>query len=358
MFGRISVGKEIILLFVFAFMFMQLVGAPAAVATTVSIHSSAFKKLVWDSYEWGNAGDPNRFFPWLDTRFREVGSKWNGLRGDSLDLVLSRERRKLSNIRGLESKALEEQRFAGLLHKLVKLMIPRFSLDRGFEFYNVARYGERQCLLQSVLTAGLLEEAGVRSGIAMVYKNDRGKLSNNGHVVTIVKLADGRDIIVDASESNPFARHRGLMVAFKGSYCYMEPQYADKTPVIIAYKQSGSGSTWKPNQVNVLDYDFIRSQFFFYRGERAPGGLLAAHPTSSGLLLSERAMALSVKICPQNPLSVYTLGKIYAMHGYKHRAAELFSRAYGLYAKYGWIPDGPKEYYHYAQQNRWISSKL
>jgi len=356
MFGKISVGKKLLLLFVFA-AFIQLVNASAAGGTVISIHSNAFKRLVRDSYEWGNAGDPNGFFSWLDTRFREVKAKCNGLQDGSLDLLLRNERHKLGRIQSVGLRASEEQNFAGLLHKLVKVMIPRFSLNRGFEFYNVVRYGERQCLLQSVLITGLLEDAGLKSGIAMVYKNERGEISNNGHAVTIVKLADGHDIIVDASEPVPFAKQKGLMMIVNGSYRYVEPQYANKSPIIIAYKQANSGSVLKPSQVNVLDYDFVRSQFFFYRGERAPDGLLAAHPTSKGLLSSEYAMTLSVKICPRNPLSVYTLGRIYAMEGHKRLAAEQFERACKLYNKYGWVPDGPKEYDRYARQNKWINAK-
>ena len=63
-----------------------------------------------------------------------------------------------------------------------------------------ARSGQRQCFLQSVLIAGLLQRMGISAGVAMVYRNPRGEESNNGHAVTLVKLPDGDDLVADAAE--------------------------------------------------------------------------------------------------------------------------------------------------------------
>jgi len=55
---------------------------------------------------------------------------------------------------------------------------------------------------------------------------------------------------------------------------------------------------------------FIQSQFWYYRGERAPGGLLA-EKSDDGWPRRRTRCAPSVRLCPKNPLAVYMLGRVY-----------------------------------------------
>ena len=61
-----------------------------------------------------------------------------------------------------------------------------------------------------MIIAGLAQDMGVNAGVVMVYKNIEGAPTNNGHAVALFKLAEGKDIIVDASDPIPFVEQKGL----------------------------------------------------------------------------------------------------------------------------------------------------
>ena len=241
----------------------------------------------------------------------------------------------------IQARAAAERAVCAALHKAIKKQIPRFSLDRGFEFTNTAKRGERQCYLQSVVIAALLQRAGIPAGVAMVSRNENGDYCNNGHVVAVARLSDNTDLVVDASEKTPFIAHQGLMVVVPatGGYSYVAPVY-DKTHRITAYRSLRTGKTLPPSDVALLDVPFLRSQFTYYRGERTPGGLFTAPlVTATGLARSEQRLAQSVRECPRNPLAVYMLGRVQERRGNPVAAQKSYNNAYGLYLRYGWIPD-------------------
>src|SRR4029079_16762051 len=100
----------------------------------------------------------------------------------------------LSKISDANERAEAEQVLGGTIHRIIKKVIPKFSLQHGFEFYQAKDLGERQCFLQSVLVSGLLQRAGIDSGVVMVYKNIAGEATNNGHAVAVARLTNGDDI--------------------------------------------------------------------------------------------------------------------------------------------------------------------
>jgi tetratricopeptide (TPR) repeat protein len=184
----------------------------------------------------------------------------------------------------------------------------------------------------------------LRAGVAMVYRNIRGEYTNNGHAVVVLKLPDGRDIIVDASDPEPFARHKGLFVREK-DYLYVEPIYARDSDAILAYKASSGKGNIATSRVRTLDFAFINSQFWYYRGERAPGGLFSGTRTKEGLRASEIALQMSVRLNPGNPLAVFMLGRVLLAEGDTKQAKSCLDKAIELYSRYGWIPEGPKQFY-------------
>ncbi len=222
----------------------------------------------------------------------------------------------------------------------MKAVIPKFSLERGFEFANTVRLGERQCLLQSVLISGVLQQLGLRSGVAMVWRNERGQESNLGHVVTVLRLTGGRDVLVDASDKSPFMRHQGLLVrdtAGPGApYRFVRPRYADDD-TITAY--TAGKDVLGPAKVGLLDAAYVRSQFDYYRGERAPGGFIGPS-TPEGLTRSARFLERAVKLSPANPLATYVLGHVYRKQGRLELARRQYELAGRLYRAAGHVPAG------------------
>lgn len=315
--------------------------APMPAGERYPYRSAAFTRFVADSYH-GSGKDPHEFTRWFEHAYSTGKVRAAGRESLGLPALLAWKRGQLAGIADPRKRAQAEITFAGWVHKVVKADIPRFSLDRGFEFTNVVKYGERQCFLQSVLIAGLLQSAGMHAGVVMVNQSEAGEESNNGHAVTLVKLPDGRDILVDASEREPFPRHRGLFVSASG-YRYVVPAY-DKDDAVIGYRPASGKGMIDVASVRTLDVSFLRSQFDYYRGERALGGILAAHPTPAGLAASASALEKSVRLCPQNPLAVYMLGRALKMQGKRAPALTRFEDAYKLYAKDGWVPPGPAEY--------------
>lgn len=223
-----------------------------------------------------------------------------------------------------------------VVHKLIKTMIPRFSLERGYEFAYVIKYGERQCFLQSILISSIFQSIGLDCGVVMVYKNKIGVESNNGHAVVLVHLEKGMDIVVDASEKDAFDTHQGLFCLTKDGYRYLSPVYDNYE--ITAFKYASDAREISTEDVMPLDITFLESQFDVYRGEWIKGALHDSKKTKEGLEKALFYFNRSVKTCPQNTLSLYFLARTYEELNEKELAVKYFKEAYELCMQYGWVP--------------------
>lgn len=303
--------------------------------------SPAFSTFVQDSYQETPSRGVEAFYAWLERTYQQTPqAKLPGHLAQSLHQALALRKRELAALRDPAKSKLELET-AAWLHRMVKVTIPKFSLERGFEFVHTVGLGERQCLLQSILIAGLLQEMGVQAGSVMVWKNDAGKVSNLGHVSALMRLSNGRDVLVDASERVPLFTHRGLFAPVSGQYRFVEPVYADDS-TITAYKVLKDAQTVPAQALAPLSNAYLRSQFYYYRGERAPGGFLSAPKTPEGLAASRHFLEQAVQIAPENPLAVYVLGLVYGRLGQPDLAKAQIEKGYQLYEQYGFIPDGPK----------------
>lgn len=306
--------------------------------------SAQFTHFLTESELWCKPSESHDYYVWMDKAYANCDRKFPGKEHLSLEELLKLKRAQFDRIENPVQRAETEVAFSAWVHHMVKGVIPRFSLDRGFEYCNVIRYGERQCFLQSTLITGILQSVGFDAGVVMVYRNPMGQESNNGHAVVLLKLPDGRDIIVDASEPDPFYKPQGIFVK-DPDYRYVNPVYVDNSSRIKYYLTQADSRVLATTQVLPLDYGFVRSQFWYYRGERAKGALLASRPTPEGLAEAENALQQSVKFCSKNPLSVYMLGRVYYSEGKIQHSKTAFKDAYDLYTRFGWLPDGPKRYY-------------
>ncbi|MER3603613.1 MAG: hypothetical protein C4298_07600 [Thermus sp.] len=285
-------------------------GVAQAAGPSLVWGGSGFKELVADSHR--EVPDAPAFIPWFQAAFARAYTF-------SLDSALLRWKKE-----GAEAAALE-------LHRAVKRLLPRFSLKRGYEFAYAALRGERQCLLQSVLLAALLEKMGFSAGVYMVYQNPEGKESNLGHAVTVLKLGQ-KDLLVDASDPTPFVEHRGLFAQVGGVYRFLKPVYSEDH-AILRYVDVGRGQTLKPEEVTPLPFSFVRSQFYYYRGEQTPGGFLGP-ATPQGLARSEAFLRRAV--------ATYLLGLVLKKEGREEEAKALLRKALDLYGQAGYIPPGPR----------------
>lgn len=301
--------------------------------------SSAFHRFVQDSYEATGKGDPKGFHKWMDGVAAHSGKAVTQTHSTSWTDKLETQRAQRHRLTSVRSRVTAERRETAGLHLWVKKAIPRFSLDRGFEFPSVVGQGERQCLLQSVLLASILQKSGIDAGAVMVFRNAEDGESNIGHVVTIVKLSDGRDLLADASHKEPFVRQNGLFVWVTGAgYRFVKPVFLPGSTQIRSYRLTGTGRTVPVKQVRGLDIAFLRSQFAYYRGERAPGGIPSRHPTRRGLLAQSKWFRQSLARCPSNPISTYMLGRVCLQTGRIRESGSLLDRSYNLYRAAGWVP--------------------
>jgi len=307
--------------------------------------SDAFHQFVRDSYRQAGHGNPQEFYAWMEEAARRH-HLWDATgKGEGWSSFLAAKRRGWQKASVPSQRAAREMQFAAWLHTAIKTIIPHFSLDRGFEFTNVVVHGERQCFLQSVLIAGLLQSAGLKAGVVMVNRNMEGQWCNNGHAVVLLKLSNGKDILVDASDPEPFARQQGIfgVLASQSDYRYATPIYEGRSPFILRYRLSSTSKPIPTQEWRGLDIPFLRSQFEYYRGERVAGGLLSKRATPHGLTLAAQHFQSSLRWCPQNPLSAYMLGRVYRRMGNIAAAREQLQAAYRLYARFGWIPEGLRQ---------------
>ncbi|MGV3617386.1 MAG: hypothetical protein ACO1SV_18835 [Fimbriimonas sp.] len=295
-----------------------------------------FETFVARSYAF--AGRPHRgeFYRWMDQSLTKAqGRDWARLLAGHRAALATKDP-------GRRTQA--ELALATDLHRALKRAITKFSLERGFEFTNTVALSERQCFLQSVVIAGLMQRVGVSAGVVMVWKNPQGQTSNNGHACVVVNLADGRQVTVDASDPTPFIPHQGLFayVASVRDYRFLLPDYRpDGT--IVGYRFATGGVKVSPKLVGMLDVPFLVSMFDFYRGERTPSGILGRPPTPPGLAASERLFRRSVRESPANPLSLAVLAQTRARQGATEDARSLYRRALPLYERYGWVPDAVRK---------------
>jgi len=161
-----------------------------------------------------------------------------------------------------------------------------------------------------------------------------------GHAVAVLRLPQG-DLLVDASDPTPFVEHRGLFARTTGGYRFLRPVYGSGH-VISAYVDVGRGQSLKPREVAPLPFSFLRSQFYYYRGEQAPGGFLGRPPTPEGLARSEAYLRRALALEPQNPLATYVLGLVLRKAHREEEARPLLERAVKLYEKAGYLPPGPR----------------
>jgi hypothetical protein len=305
-------------------------------SATYPYGGTAFTQLVADSDRaTGGGTTPAQFYHWMDQS--PLAKQSHGLLA-----LTDAERHKLAGLHNPAQKTAEERAFCATLHHSIKTWIPRFSLDTGFEFVDAMKLGTRQCLLQSVLLSGLLQRAGMDAGMAMVWRNISGTDINDGHAICLVHLPDGHAVELDASDPVPFVRHQGLL-AWKGGPRDVNPVFAGDSTTIIGFRATGDGVRLSVSEVRPLTLAYVRSQFYYYRGERAPGGLLAAKITPAGLNLESQYLRDSIHFCPQNQLSVYMLGHVYLKQGNVAAARRQVVTALRLYADAGWIPQGARD---------------
>jgi hypothetical protein len=294
--------------------------------------SEAFTRFVQDSYDAEGEKEPTDFYRWMEAA--SVGAGWK----DGISLQALRERRRQAKLSS--GVADHEIAFAKEVHRMVKKAIPKFSLDRGFEFVNTVKRGERQCYLQSILVSGIFQSAGMDSGVAMVWSNEKGQTSNNGHAVCLLRLSNGKDLVVDCSEPYPFATHQGLFTSSGSGYRFVRPTYDPVSKQILGYRSADGGKT---SAIRGLDMDFLNSQFDYYRGERAPGGFMVGRKTPEGLAQSEKYLRRAVAKCPKNPLAQYVLGHVLLRQGKLGEAKKRYRTALNWYQTFGYVPTGVAE---------------
>lgn len=244
--------------------------APAFQSADLSPGGAALTGLAAESFR--RTGVPGDLASWLDVAYLRAHRPLAG--GATLSQALARRRAQLQAAPTPAEKDRLARETAAWAHALIKRAVPKFSLERGFELANFAASGERQCLSQSTVIAGLLQRAGLDAGLVMVWTSMTGQISNLGHVTSVLRLPSGAgDLEVDASEPQPFATHPGVLAWTGSGYRFLRATFGPGG-LITAYTPVGQTGPLRPSQMQFLGLPYIRSQYSYYRAERAPGGVL------------------------------------------------------------------------------------
>lgn len=316
------------------------VGAPTP--ADLRYGGANFNALAAESYKLAGLG--GQFTDWLGAAYQKAGVPLAG--GKTLLAGLDARRAALGAARGAEKDRLARET-ATWAHTFIKKVVPKFSLERGYEFASIPRTGERQCLLQSTIIAGLLQRAGLDAGLVMVWKSQSGQESNLGHVTSVLRLPGGAgDVEVDASEPDPTATHSGLLAWVGGGYRFVEAKFAADNLITGYARSDGQGpmnGLVKPAALTFLSLNYVRSQFDYYRGERATGGVLGTgtgKATLAGLASSESFLRRALREEPDNALAASVLGNVLRKQGRDAEARAQFRAAGRLYAAQGRTPAG------------------
>ena len=296
--------------------------------------SVAFDALIRDSEAETASAKRSGFEAWLSAAYaRNPKAQLENFK--SLPAALEARTAAYRKLGSVAAKVAFERETGAWLHRMVKAAIPKFSLDRGFEFTNTVALGERQCLLQGVLISSLLQRMGMDAGTVMIWRNLTGATSNLGHVSALLKLSNGSALLVDASEPMPFPRHQGVFGFNKKleQYQFLTPTFGGQDD-ITGFDRAATAD------LEALPYNYVRSQFFFYRGERTPGAFVNKPLTAAGMQKGIAYLKRAVQLEPQNPLAQYVLGHLYRSNKQLGAANAQYKLSHALYEKFGFVPSG------------------
>lgn len=296
-----------------------------------------FQALADESYKI--VGLDGNFTQWLADAYLKGGVTLAD--GKTLDEALQTRKAQLAAAKTPQERDALARETAFWAHKFIKKVVPKFSFERGFEFANIVKTGERQCLLQSTIIAGLLQKAGFNAGLVMVWKSLSGQESNLGHVTSVLRLPSGAgDLQIDASEPTPVAQHQGILAWTGGDYRFLAPQFT-ADGLITGYARMDNQGTLKPSELAFLSYRYVHSQYFYYRAERAIGGILGTgtnKATPEGLKVSEANLRRALELEPRNALAQSVLGSVLRRMGRNFEAQQQFRKAAAMYATEGHTP--------------------
>ncbi|AWN21909.1 hypothetical protein DKM44_00540 [Deinococcus irradiatisoli] len=310
----------------------------------------AFSALVQDSYTLRGLSTP-AFAAWLEGKYQSANLPLSG--GKTLLAGLTARQAAIAAASGAKRDELAQDT-AQWAHTFIKKILPTFSLERGYEFAFAVQNGERQCLLQSLLIAALLQRTGLDAGAVMVWQNDKGQESNLGHVVALLRLPSGQAALLDdASDPQPFITHQGLLVREGSEYRFVHPVYDGQK--INAFLRADTQAKVALGAARPLDLAYLRSQVNYYRGERAPGGFMGAGGNNSGksdaagLSRSAAFLRRAVEDNPHNALATYVLGLVERKQGQLAQAKVHLLAGAQLYKAQGHLPAGPAGALTWAQ---------
>ena len=325
---------------------------PASSDAAYAYNSPAFKALTQDSYAVRDLTSPD-FSSWLESKYTDADLPLAG--GKTLLAGLAARKAAIAAASG-EPRDQLAQDTAQWAHSFIKKILPNFSLERGYEFAYAVKAGQRQCLLQTLLIAALLQQAGLDAGGVMVWQNDRGQESNLGHVVALLRLPSGKAALLDdASDPKPFITHQGLLIRDGKTYRFAHPVYSG--PRITGFTRADTQAPIALSSVQPLDLAYLKSQINYYRGERAPGGFMGAggnysgKSDAAGLAQSATFLQSAVKDDSQNALATYVLGLVERKLGLVAQAKAHILASGKLYRAQGHLPAGPADAVKWAQAN-------
>jgi hypothetical protein len=331
---------------------------------------AVFTDFVMDSYKYGKkvVATPTvamQYYTGMDAQLQKPAVQkvlakhaeqelpWREKSWTQIVAAFRQEREKTSNV---ATRRRLEETFLATLHKTIKTQIPTFSLEEGFEFCNAIDKGKRQCFSQSVLLSGLLQAAGMDAGVVMVWKSETGQVSNNGHAISLVTLADGSRLFIDCSEQHPYSTPQGVFMERMdkaNNYRFVRPVFVNgEMPVVEKFLQATRSEPVPIPSLTTVNVAFLRSQFDYYRGERTNNGIMTSKPSTQGVREADLHLTRGVQICPQNPLPFYQLARVRYRLGERKDAQERATRAYRLYDSYGYIPDGVQELFNLTRKRR------
>ena len=203
-----------------------------------------------------------------------------------------------------ERRSLFEEKVVDWLFSLVRHNVKR---GRFWNLFDVLTQRRADCLGYAKLFTILAKNFGLDAGVVEVIRDCRGRYVP--HIVSMIRLADGRKRLVDPWYGSPDIRHRLMNARVR-----QRRKFVSKTMTLKSLESSSGVFGLSPEQIRGIDF-YILGNSFFGRGMQAE---------------AISCYDLSIWLFPSNPRAFFNRAVALESMGRQELSIKDYQRAFSM----------------------------